>query len=379
MQTRIRLLSAVLCGLCAAPALAAAPRYGVTVFDAAPNSSAAFAIGNDGTVLGLRYDEEGGPVGPFAWRAGQTTMLPPQFEAPRALSAAGHIVGHSPIYSSAGGSQLSMYGLVYHHGALSRVPEPFTPDYSAAYRYSLTSAIGVNSAGTVLARQDTNNGSGYYLSANGVNTVLPLEAASAINEAGQVAGASDSGAGTRAVLYDDGNLVDLGVLPTDGAAPRSIARDLNDAGAVVGTSLYGDGALAHDHSFIWRDGAMLPIGDFTGANWARGVNNHGDVVGIFHTSGVGLDRVHSYLFRDGAQYDLAELLGGGGWRVIDVVDINDGGQIIGYACNAADACYSVLMSPVPEPGAYGMLLAGLAGLAAAGGRGRGGLRRRAAA
>lgn len=353
----------------------AKPRYSVTVFDAAPDSSSVYAIGNDGTVLGRRYYHRGGTVGAFAWRAGQMTMLPQQIEAPHAISAAGHIVGNSPIYSDAGGQQMSMYGMVYRNGDLISVSEPFTPDYASGRWYSFTNAIGVNSAGTVLATQETNNGSGIYLTANGVNTILPIGHASAINSAGQVAGSSNLGGGTvfHAVLYDNGNVLDLGVLPTDSGAAGSYARDLNDAGAVVGASLYGEGSLAHEHSFIWQNGAMHAIGDMVASNSALGVNNHGDVVGTFVTEGTGLDRIHSYLYQDGVQYDLAELLsGGGGWRVTNVVDVNDSGQIIGGACNAADQCYSVLLSPVPEPGTYAMLLAGLA---VAAGACRSGLRR----
>lgn len=231
------------------------------------------------------------------------------------------------------------------------------------------------SAGTVLARQETNGG-GTYL-ANGDNaTVLPFWQGRAINESGQVAGArlDDNGGFIRAVLYTNGQVVDLGTLA---GGRDSFASDLNDSGVVVGGSDFGTAGLASRQSFIWRDGVMEALGSTATRNTATAINNHGDVVGTFATGGTGLDQTHSYLYQDGVQYDLQTLLaGGGGWRIMEVVDINDSGQIAGQACNAAGQCFAALLSPVPEPASYGMLLAGLA--VVVGVRGRGGLRRRAA-
>ncbi|MNY56017.1 PEP-CTERM motif protein [compost metagenome] len=41
-------------------------------------------------------------------------------------------------------------------------------------------------------------------------------------------------------------------------------------------------------------------------------------------------------------------------------DINDNGEITAWVCDGANAqCFGALLSPVPEPATYGMLLAGL--------------------
>jgi hypothetical protein len=65
-----------------------------------------------------------------------------------------------------------------------------------------------------------------------------------------------------------------------------------------------------------------------------------------------------YLYQDDTQYDLDSLLLDRSWRIADVSDINDSGMIVGQACNFA-GCYAASLTPVPEPAAYAMLLAGL--------------------
>jgi probable HAF family extracellular repeat protein len=287
-------------------------------------------------------------------------------ESPRAISNAGHIAGVSPVYEEGGYQQMMSFGMVYHQGVVRGVPDALTPDYSTGRWYTFTSPLGVNSAGTVLAQQETNAGSGIYLAVGDSTTLLPMWRGAAINEAGQVAGGAlfDNGASDRAVLYDNGNVVDLGTL--NGAA-HSVASDLNDQGVVVGTS--------GGRSFVWHDGVMEAFGSLANEN-ARAVNNHGDVIGTFVNGGTGTDYRHSYLYQDGVQYDLQDLLaGGGGWRIADVTDINDSGQIAGRACNGAGQCFAALLVPVPEPATWGMMLAGLAVVGAAR---LGGLRRRAA-
>lgn len=357
-----------------ASAFAAAPRYGVTVIDPAAGYATVNALNNAGVAIGRRYDEVRGGWGAYSWSAGQFTMLPDSMEAAYAISNAGHIVGTSPVFEEGGYQQMMSFGRIYHQGAMRAVPDALTPDYSTGRWYTFTTPVGVNSAGTVVVRQETNAGSGSYLANGDSTTLLPMFQAAAINESGQVAGDLLPDSGPRAVLYDNGQLVDLGTLA---GRSGSHATDVNDAGVVVGGSGFAAAGQSHYHSFIWRDGVMEAIGALATENFAKAINSNGDVVGTFVTDGTGLDYRHSFLYQDGVQYDLQTLLaGGGGWRITEVVDINDSGQIAGQACNAAGQCFAALLSPVPEPGTYGMLLAGLA--VVAGARRRGGLRRRAA-
>lgn len=47
-----------------------------------------------------------------------------------------------------------------------------------------------------------------------------------------------------------------------------------------------------------------------------------------------------------------------GWTITEAFDINDLGQIVAYGCTTS-ACSPLLLTPIPEPGPYLMMLAGL--------------------
>ena len=48
-----------------------------------------------------------------------------------------------------------------------------------------------------------------------------------------------------------------------------------------------------------------------------------------------------------------------GWVISDAADINNAGQIAATGCNTLGICNALLLSPVPEPEIYLMMLAGL--------------------
>ncbi|HEU5160716.1 MAG TPA: hypothetical protein VFU43_27210 [Streptosporangiaceae bacterium] len=105
-----------------------------------------------------------------------------------------------------------------------------------------------------------------------LGTLLPggRSFATAINERGDVVGASDG----HAVLWRDGQIIDLGVLPEGSTA---VATDLNERDEVVG---YG----SNDYStsaFVWRNGQMSALELLPGADncLADGINDKGQIVG----------------------------------------------------------------------------------------------------
>ncbi|CAN7214883.1 PEP-CTERM sorting domain-containing protein [Pseudoduganella sp. LjRoot289] len=348
----------------AGSACAAAPRYSVTVLDSMPNGSAVSSINNAGVVAGSLSSADNEGRHAFIWSAGLRTMLPAPMRHTSGISQLGHVIGSTGIDMQDGGMVMVNAGMLYSQGAMTGVPTAFSPQYGASGWYSYVTPTGVNSAGTMAVNQDTNGASGAYIASNGVTTILPISYAAAINEAGQVAGnGSDGAAPLHAMLVSKGQALDLGALPTDLYATSS-ASDLNDAGTVVGSSAYGFGAQANYHSFIYQNGVMQALGSLTVRNSAQAINNNGDVVGNFSTD-ASAQGSHAYLYQDGVQYDLDTLLAGGGnWRISGVSDINDGGQIVGRACRDGVGCFAALLSPVPEPATYGMLLAGLAVVAA---------------
>ena len=122
-----------------------------------------------------------------------------------------------------------------------------------------------------------------FLWEDGVMTdlgVLPgtqQSSAEAINEKGQVVG-NAYGGGFHAFLWEKGKMIDLGTLPGD---VQSMATSINDRGQVIGSSIGGP-PNSRPHAFIWEDGVMSsPPGtsnpDVFSA--AYDINKHGQYVG----------------------------------------------------------------------------------------------------
>lgn len=144
-----------------------------------------------------------------------------------------------------------------------------------------------------------------------------------INENGDVVGWSNGPAGTRAFVYTDaGGMVALPGLP---AKPRTVARDINDEGVIVGSANAGGTDLGH--AVLWSGGSVQDLGTLgTGSfSEAWGVNNLGQVVGSSYTNGGGFG-VHGFLYTasDG-MIDLTPQSDTGSAR-----EINDASQITGY-------------------------------------------------
>jgi probable HAF family extracellular repeat protein len=277
---------------------------------------------------------------------------------------------------------------------------------------STSVAWGINDAGQVVGgAQDPAGNQRPFSYAGGTMSDLgtlggPSGYAMGINNHGQIVGAEDTAAaGPRAFLYTGGTLVDLGTLPSSGAF-SSNANALNDGGWIAGGSSAGEftppetpfhafvrccgSTLADlgtfggqyseafgvneldevvgiaatstfrvDHAFLYSHGVMQDIGTLPGDDYAQAfdINNLSQVVGRSFGSG------QAFLYEGGAMVALDALIDpASGWTVVDAHAINDAEQIAGTACMAG-ACHAVRLdplSPVPEPDAPAMLVAGLA-------------------
>jgi hypothetical protein len=145
--------------------------------------------------------------------------------------------------------------------------------------------------------------------------------------------------GKGAFKYENGHLSLL-----DGLAD---AHAINNAGQILGATSTGQSAIRN------TDGSLRLL-DFRAS---ERLNELGWTVG---SAAVG-DSQHGFLYRGGRSYDLNSLLSAedaGRWVLTLGVDVNDKGQIIGNGLFNGKAM-PFLAAPVPEPGTYALMLCGL--------------------
>lgn len=218
--------------------------------------------------------------------------------------------------------------------------------------------------------------------------------AAAVNALGQIVGGSNVGAllgPGHAVLWQaDGSVSDLGVL--DAARNHSEALGLNDKGLVVGESRNAQGKM---EAFVWQDGVMsgmaaLPgwesyahLGTVANLSRARDVNNAGWIVGealradgqqpgFLWRPGLGMADLNSFISLADPFFARADVYQANpGFSIDDAYAVNDAGQIVVLAHfnyvypNTAirQATHAFLLTPdvapVPEPATAWLLLLGL--------------------
>ncbi len=204
-------------------------------------------------------------------------------------------------------------------------------------------AVAINQRGQVVGASRTVSGQLHaFLWEDGVMTdlgALPGETASvarAINKRGQVVGNSaplllgsfgECPTTPRpvqpghAAVWDSGVVTDLGTL----GGIFSIAKGINDHGSIVGSSTLASG---DEHAFLFRDGTMTDLGTLGGTySLANQINNHGQAVGL---SRIASGELHAFLWEDGVMTDLNNLIpAGSGWILVEATAINKAGQIAG--------------------------------------------------
>jgi probable HAF family extracellular repeat protein len=145
----------------------------------------------------------------------------------------------------------------------------------------------------------------------------------AINATGTAAGESLSsdGASHAFAWSQTAGMVDLGCLAADACISSSTA--VNDAGAVVGTSIAHGSSGLEDHAYVWTAaGGMVDLGTLGGGNsGATDVNASGEVVGYSDTATA---QAHGFLWTQAdGMIDLGPVDDPNGLRV------NDAGVVSG--------------------------------------------------
>lgn len=317
-------------------------------------------INNDGDISGLTQGRQ-----PLAQEDSGTVYLDTagsRYADTQAINNQGQVVGS--LYSTL---VRPIYTAVVWNDAIPTKLENLTEDGSSL-------AYGINDSGQVVGRSLGAAVDGFrptlptvWHGVTPTQLILPAGGlggtAYDINNSGQIAG----WVGNQAVRWD-GDAVTV-LYPSDSGA--AFAYAINDAGQVVGESYIQDIPNIPSHATLWSDGEMIDLGTLGNIpdhySVALDINNVGQVVGVSDSLNSAIGR--ATLWDQGQIYDLNSFLDSAtrqaGWQLFSAVAINDKGQIIGVASNGS-SFGSYLLTPVPEPETYALLMAGLGliGLAA---------------
>jgi probable HAF family extracellular repeat protein len=305
-------------------------------------SGRAYDINNSRTIAGTSLAT--GVQRAFSYSAGVMTdlgALPGQDSSiAYAINEAGNLAGVS----------LSADGSTYLRGfryKIDTMADVGTLGYT-------TYAYDINNTGTVVG--ESQKDAAYFpnrafVSSGGVMTDLGTlgglySAASGINSAGVIVGwASISSGASHAFLYN-GTMNDLGTL--DGGS--SYATDINDAGTIVGWASR-DG---YYHAFSYSGGVMEDLTPASPNALANAINSAGVIVGNNNGS--------AFAYLDGTMTDLSPYLAALGLTgSSEALGINDLGDIVGSARDAAGNDHAFLLTLVPEPTVGALLALALAG------------------
>jgi uncharacterized membrane protein len=168
--------------------------------------------------------------------------------------------------------------------------------------------VGVDAAG------------GFVRYADGQRISLGSLVPTAINTGRQLVGYMPVGSVNHAVLWQNGMIMDIGLLLGDAAVP-SAALDISEDGVVVG---YFGPNENDTRGFVYYGGIqIIPYSTPAGRVYPVSVNNVGQVLGYWGVSG----RIHPFVWENGILTPLQDQMG----LFSMALSINDRGQVAGYA------------------------------------------------
>jgi probable HAF family extracellular repeat protein len=146
----------------------------------------------------------------------------------------------------------------------------------------------------------------------------------------------------RAVLWRNGEIVNLGTLPEGGY--ESVATAVNNRGQVVGFALNTIpdpfslvGFPTQVRAFLWHNGLMRDLGTLGGPDAIAGfINDRGQIAGPSYTQetnpSTGSPVAHPFLWHNGTMIDLGSL----GGTDSEPTALNQNGQVAGFSTLKGD-------------------------------------------
>jgi probable HAF family extracellular repeat protein len=284
----------------------------------------------------------------FLWQEGAMTNLGTlggNASNANSINAFGHIAGSSNFAPG------SPYRAVLWDGSAMI---NLTPDLAAS---ESSIAYGVNDARDVVGTLSSLGKSIPFIWRNGTRTSLADLAgigayAYDINNVGQVVGSAYSpditplGPMQHAVLWQDGVIADLGLLPGD---EDSAAVAINAFGQIVGSSGRTDPETYESfyRPFLYMGGTMTAIQVPSGEAYASDINGSGVVVGTMRAGG-GFSKFHAWMYADGIVTNLNTVIPPAGLHLMNAKAISNDGRISGVAVDAQGRYHAFLLTPGVE-------------------------------
>lgn len=164
--------------------------------------------------------------------------------------------------------------------------------------------------------------------------LAPFTTARDINDAGQIVGGFPTGTAFHAYRYQNGQVLDLGAA----GGGNSEADAVNGRGQAAGDGSSASGWL---QAYFWSGRRIVAIGALDGRfSQALGLNDHGQVVGVSTTD----NGLRAFVWRHGVLVDLG-VVAAGGLNGSRATDVNDNGLIVGGSDVAGGETHPVLWRP----------------------------------
>lgn len=300
-------------------------------------SSGARAVNDRGTVVGWS-----GSATTFAqdrafiYARGQMTEIAPlpgdTYSQAYGINSSGVVVGASGTTINPPSTYLPKNSFIYTNGALTAVSGFSGTD-------NFTYAKDINDAGTIVGYWYSGSGiKAYYTYPGGISFYASVSGptpqfVNAINNQGVAVGSS-SGSGRAAIYAPSQYTVEITPLLPGFSGARSTARGINDHNEIVGA--FSDDFL-YSRAFLYHNGTLTNLGTLPGDETSRAhaINNSATIVG---ESGAGAT-ARAFVHHGGAMHDLNALanpVAAGFSRLLSASAINNRGWIVGSGTSAVD-------------------------------------------